>query len=338
VTSRRAFLAASIAATASPFVAAAQPPTKIWRIGYLGPVSPSAGAPLLDSFRQGLRELGYAEGQNISIDYRWAEGRPDRFPALAVELTQLKVDVIVTYNNAGVAALQRATRTIPIVFASVGDPVGSGYVASLARPGGNITGFTGLSEEVSPKWVELLREAVPTVFRVAVLTVSRTLAVYPDRRECSDQNCRLWQQIEGAARAVKAIPQLHAIAGPDEIEHAFANLIKDRAQGLIVLPHAVTNANRARIASLAAGHRLPGMYPDSEYVEAGGLMSYAPNYSDQHRRAATFVDKILKGAKPADLPIEQPTKFELVVNMKTAKALGLTIPQLILARADRVID
>jgi len=337
VTSRRAFLAASIAATASPFVAGAQPPTKTWRIGYLGPVSPSAGARLLESFRQGLRELGYAEGQNISIDYRWAEGRPDQFPALAAELTQLKVDVIVTYNNAGVAALQRATRTIPIVFASVGDPVESGYAASLARPGGNITGLTGLTEEVSRKWIELLREAVPTVFRVAVLTVSRTLAVNPDRRECSDQNCRLWQQIEGAAKAVKAIPQLHAIAGPDEIEHAFANLIKDRAQGLIVLPHAVTNANRARIASLAAGHRLPGTYPDSEYVEAGGLMSYAPNYSDQHRRAATFVDKILKGAKPADLPIEQPTKFELVVNMKTAKALGLTIPQSILTRADTVI-
>ncbi len=175
MTSRRAFLAAS-AAAASPFVAAAQPPTKTWRIGYLGPVSPSAGARLLESFRQGLRELGYAEGQNISIDYRWAEGRPDQFPALAVELTQLKVDVIVTYNNASVSALQRATRTIPIVFASVADPVASGFAASLARPGGNITGFTGLADEVSRKWVELLREAVPTVFRVAVLTVSRTLA------------------------------------------------------------------------------------------------------------------------------------------------------------------
>ena len=280
----------------------------------------------------------YITGQNISIDYRWAEGRPDRFPALAVELTQLKVDVIVTYNNAAVAALQRATQTIPIVMVNVGDPVGSGYVASLARPGGNITGFSTLSEELSPKWVELLREAVPTVFRVAVLTVSRTLTLYPDRPGCSDQNCRLWLVIESAAKAVKAIPQLHAIAGPDEIEHAFANLIKDRAQGLIVLPHAVTNANRARIASLAAGHRLPGMYPDSEYVEAGGLMSYAPNYSDLHRRAATFVDKILKGAKPADLPIEQPTKFELVVNLKTAKALGITIPQSVLLRTDNVIE
>ena len=341
MTSRRAFLAASIAATASPFVAAAQPPTKTWRIGYLGPVSPSAGARLLESFRQGLRELGYVEGQNISIDYRWAEGRPDRFPALAVELTQLKVDVIVTYNNASVAALRRATRTIPIVMVNVGDPVASGFVASLAQPGGNITGSTSLSEEVSRKWVELLREAVPTVFRVAVLTVSRTLAVNPlssDRRGCSDQNCRLWHEIEGAAKAVKATPQLHAIAGPDEIEHAFANLIMGSAQGLIVLPHAVTNANRARIVSLAAGHRLPGMYPDSEYVEAGGLMSYAPNYSDMHRRAATFVDKILKGAKPADLPIEQPTKFELVVNLKTAKALGITIPQSVLLRTDKVIE
>jgi putative tryptophan/tyrosine transport system substrate-binding protein len=341
VTSRRAFLAASIAATASPFVAGAQPPTKTWRIGYLGPVSPSGGARLLESFRQGLRELGYAEGQNISIDYRWAEGRPDRFPALAVELTQLKVDVIVTYSNAGVAALQKATRTIPIVFASAADPVASGYAASLARPGGNITGFAGLTEEVSRKWVELLREAVPTVFRVAVLTVSRDLAVnslISDRRGCSDQNCRLWLEIEGAAKAVKAIPQLHTIAGPDEIEQAFANLIKGSAQGLIVLPHAVTNANRARIVSLAAGHRLPGIYPDSEYVEAGGLMSYAPNSSDQHRRAATYVDKILKGTTPADLPIEQPTKFELVVNLKTAKVLGISIPQSVLLRTDKVIE
>jgi putative ABC transport system substrate-binding protein len=332
VTSRRAFLAASIAATASPFVAAAQPPTKTWRIGYLGPVSPSAGARLLESFRQGLRELGYVEGQNISIDYRWAEGRPDRLPALAVELTQLKVDVIVAYSNAAVGALQKATRTVPIVFATVGDPVASGFAASLARPGGNITGITSLADETSRKWIELLREAVPTVFRVAVLMVTQNLA------ECSNQNCRLWQVIEGAAKAVKAIPQPHAIAGPDEIEHAFANLIKDRAQGLIVLPHAVTNANRARIVNLAAGYRLPGMYPSSEYVEAGGLMSYGPNPYDQHRRAATFVDKILKGAKPADLPIEQPTKFELVVNMKTAKTLGITIPQSLLLRADEVIQ
>ena len=338
MTSRRAFLAASIAATASPFVAAAQPRTKTWRIGYLGPVSPSAGARLLESFRQGLRELGYAEGQNISIDYRWAEGRPERFPALAAELTQLKVDVIVTYSNASVAALQRATQTIPIVFANAGDPVASGFAASLARPGGNITGFANLADEVSRKWLELLREAVPTVFRVAVLTLSRDLAVDPNRRECSNQNCRLWQVIETSAKATKAIPLLYAIAGPDEIEHAFTNLIKARAQGLIVLPNAVTNANRARIVSLAAGHRLPGMYPYSEYVEAGGLMSYGPNYSDQHRRAATYVDKILKGAHPRDLPIQQPTMFELAVNIKTAKELGITIPQTVLMRVDKTFE
>ena len=338
MTSRRAFLAASIAATASRFVAAAQPRTKTWRIGYLGAASPSAGARLLESFLQGLRELGYVEGQNISIDYRWAEGRPDRFPPLAAELTQLKVDVIVTYNNAGVAALQRATQTIPIVFAGAADPVANGYAASLARPGGNITGFTTLNDEVCRKWLELLREAVPTVFRVAVLTVSRTLAVNPDLRECSDQNCRLWQVIEGGAKTMKAIPQLHAIAGPGEIEQAFANLIKGNAQGLIVLPHAVTNAHRARIVSLAAGHRLPGMFPDSEYVEAGGLMSYSSKTSDQHRRAATYVDKILKGAHPRDLPIQQPTTFELTVNMKTAKALGITIPQTVLMRVDKTIE
>jgi putative tryptophan/tyrosine transport system substrate-binding protein len=326
VTTRRAFLAASVALTVAPF-AAAQPPAKSWRIGYLGPVSPSAGARLLESFRQGLRELSYVEGQNISIEYRWAEGRPDRFPALAVELTQLRVDVIVTYNNPAVAALQQATRSIPIVVANMGDPVGSGFVASLARPGGNITGFTGLSEELSRKWLELLREAAPRVSRVAVLTVSRTPA--------ADTG---WRQIHGAAKALQVTPRRHEIAGPDEIEHAFASLIKGRAQGLIVLPHAVTNAHRTQIVSLAAEHRLPGMYPDSQYVEAGGLMSYAANFSDLHRRAATFVDKILKGARPADLPIQQPTTFELAINLRRAKALGLTIPPSMRLRAEQIIE
>ncbi len=328
VTSRRAFLTASIAVTVAPFAAAVQPPAKIWRIGYLGPVSPSAGARLLESFRQGLRELGYVEGQNIVIDYRWAEGRPDRFPALAAELTQLRVDAIVTYNNAAVAALQQATRTIPIVVANMGDPVGSGFVASLARPGGNITGFSGLSEELSRKWVELLREAAPKVSRVAVLTVSQTPAAHNTR----------WREIQGAAKALKATPQRHEIAGPEEIERVFASLIKGRAQGLIVLPHAVTNARRTQIVSLAAEHRLPGMYPDSQYVEAGGLMSYAANFSDLHRRAATFVDKILKGARPADLPIQRPTTFELAINLRAAKALGLTLPPSLLLRADQVIQ
>jgi putative tryptophan/tyrosine transport system substrate-binding protein len=324
---RRAFLVGGITVIVAPSVAVAQPRTTIRRIGYLGPLSASAGARLLESFRQGLRDLGYVEGRNIWIDYRWAEGRPDRFPALAAELTQLNVELIVTYNNPGVAALQQATRTIPIVAANMGDPVGSGFAASLARPGGNITGLSGLSEELSRKWVELLREAVPTVVRVAVLVVSKTPA--------ADSQ---WRAIEGAATTVNAIPQRYEIGGPDDIEHAFVSLIKGRAQGLIVLPHAVTSARRTRIVSLAAGHRLPGMYPDSQYVEAGGLMSYAANFVELHRHAAAYVDKILKGAKPADLPVEQPTRFELVVNHGTAKAFGLTIPQSVLARADHIIE
>jgi putative ABC transport system substrate-binding protein len=325
---RRTFLCGlALGALGAPLASEAQPAAKIARIGYLGPVSPSAGARLLESFRQGLRELGYVEGQNILIDYRWADGRPDRFPALAAELTQLRVDAIVTYNNPAVAALQQATRTIPIIVANMGDPVGSGFVSSLARPGGNITGFSGLSEELSRKWVELLREAVPRVSRIAVLTVSQTPAADTQ-----------WREIQGAAQASKATPQRHEIPGPDEIGHVFASLVKGRAQGLIVLPHAVTNARRTQIVTLAAEHRLPGMYPDSQYVEAGGLMSYAANFSDLHRRAATVVDKILKGARPADLPIQQPTTFELAINLKTAKVLGLTIPPSLLLRADQVIE
>jgi putative tryptophan/tyrosine transport system substrate-binding protein len=325
---RRHFLLTSLAgAVCAPLAAAAQPPAKIPRIGYLGPTSSSAGARLLESFRQGLHELGYVEGQNIFVDYRWAEGMPGRLPTLAAELIQLRVDAIVTYNNAAVAALQQATRTIPIVVANMGDPVGSGLVTSLARPGGNITGFSGLAEQLSGKWVALLREAEPKVSRVAVLAVSQT----PAHRT-------MWIEVQGAAKALTMTSQRQEVAGPDEIEHALASLVKGRAQALIVLPHAVTNARRAQIVGLAAKHRLPGMYPDGQYVEAGGLMSYAANFSDLHRRAATFVDKILKGARPADLPVEQPTKFELVINLKTAKALGLTIPQALLLRADQVIE
>jgi len=322
------FLASLVLALlAAPLAAAAQPPSKIPRIGYLGADSPSAGAPLLEAFRQGLRELGYIEGQNIFIDYRWAEGRPDRFPTLAAELIQLKVDVIVTRSNAGVAALQQATRTTPIVVTGMGDPVGSGFVASLARPGGNITGFSSLSEELGGKWLELLKEAVPNVSRVAVLAVSQTSA---QRTQ--------WRKIQAAAQALKVTPQRQEVAGPDEIEHAFAGFNKARAQGLVVLPHAVTIERRTQIVGLAAKHRLPVMYPSSLFVEAGGLMSYGANQADLHRRAATYVDKVLKGAKPADLPVQQPTRFELVLNMKTAKALGIKFPQTILIRAEQVIQ
>ena len=328
---RRAASAAAlalVAIVAAPSVADTQPPPKIPRIGYLGPVSPTEGAVLLESFRQGLRELGYVEGQNIFMDYRWAEGRPDRMSVLAAELAKLRVDVIVTYNNATVAALQKATQTIPIVAASMGDPVGSGFVASLARPGGNITGFTSLSHDLHRKWVELLSEAVPKISRIAVLAVS----------QAPTANQPFWLELQGAARVLKLTIQRQDVAGPDDIQLAFDRLVEDRAQGLIVLAHAITNARRPQIVSLAAKHRLPGMYPDSEYVKAGGLMSYTADYSDLHRRAATYVDRLLKGAKPEDLPVQQTTKFELVINLKTATALGLMIPPSFLLRADKTIE
>jgi putative ABC transport system substrate-binding protein len=312
---------------AAPLAAGAQQPPKIPRIGYLGTTGASAGARYLESFRKRLRELGYVEGQNILLEYRWAEGRPDRFPALAGELVQLRVDVIVTGTNIAVAAVQQATQSIPIVVAGMGDPVGSGFVASFARPGGNITGFSTLSEELPGKWLELLREAVPKVSRVAVLALSQS----PSQRA-------FWTGIQGAAKALKVTPQRVEVAGPDEIDPAFARFITGRAQGLIVLPNAVTIARRTQIVGLAAKHRLPGMYPFSPFVDDGGLMSYGTDFPDLFRRTATYVDKILKGAKPADLPVEQPTRFELVINTKTAKALGLTIPPSVLVRADRVIQ
>jgi putative ABC transport system substrate-binding protein len=319
-------LLAALAILGVPLATGAQPPPKIPRIGYLGAYTPSAGARFLGAFQQGLRELGYVEGQNIFVDYRWAEGRPDRFAALAAELIQLRVDVIVTSSNPGVAALQQATRTIPIVVAAMGDPVGSGFVASLARPGGNITGFSVQAEDLGGKWVELLREAAPKVSRVAVLA-SQTQA-----------HRTIWTEIQAAAQALKVTPQRQEVAGPDEIEHAFASFTKARAQGLIVLPHAIMTERRMRIVDLAAKHRLPGMYPFREFAEAGGLMSYGPNLPDSFRRAATYVDKILKGAKPADLPVQQPMRFELVLNMKTAKSLGIKFPPTIMVRTDQVIQ
>jgi putative tryptophan/tyrosine transport system substrate-binding protein len=306
--------------------AEAQQPKNVPRIGYLSPFTPSASAALLEAFRQGLRELGYVEGRNISIDYRWAEGTPDRFPALAAELISLRVDVIVTQSNQAVAALQQATRTIPIVVVAMGDPVGSGFVASLARPGGNITGFSNLAEELAGKWLELLKEAAPKLSRVAVLAVSQTTA-----------HRTFWAEIQGVAQTLKVTPQRVEIAGPDEIEHALTSLVGGRPQGLIVLPHAVTFDRRTQIVALAAKHHLPGMYSASLYVEAGGLMSYGTSLTDLSRRTATYVDKILKGTKPADLPVEQPVKFELVINLKAAEQIGLTIPPNVLARADKVI-
>jgi putative tryptophan/tyrosine transport system substrate-binding protein len=234
--------------------------------------------------------------------------------------------VIVAGASQSALAAKQATKTIPVVFHGVGDPVGSGFVASLARPGGNITGFSNESEEFAGKWVELLSEAMPKISRVTVLAVSQTAS-----------HRSYWAKIQAASQVLKVNPQRQEVAGPDEIEHAFASLVKGRSQGLIVLPHAVTIERRTQIVSLAAKNRLPAMYPFSLFVEAGGLMSYGTSLADLHRRAATYVEKILKGTKPADLPVEQPTKFELVINLKTAKQIGLTIPPNVLARADKVI-
>ena len=307
-------------------VVQAQQPEKIARIGYLGAFTPSAGASLLDAFRQGLREFGYVEGQNIFIDYRWAEGKPDRLPVAAAELVNIRAEVIVTQSNAAAAALQQATKTIPIIVAGMGDPVESGFVASLARPGRNMTGFSNQAEQFAGKWLELLTETAPKMSRVAVLAVFQTVS-----------HATYWREIQATAQTSKVTPQRQDIAGPDEIDDAFMKLNKDRPQGIIVLPHAVTIERRLQIAHLVTKNRLPAIYPFGLFAEAGGLMSYGANLADLHRRAATYVNKILKGAKPTDLPVEQPTKFDLVINLKTAKQIGLTIPPNVLARADRVI-
>ena len=303
----------------------AQAPAKVHRIGFLSPRSPTDNPHLLEAFRQGLRELGYVEGQNIAIEYRFGEGRPERLPALAADLVRLKVDVIVTGAPPAPEAAKQATSTIPIVFAVTGDPVAQGLVASLARPGGNITGLANLAQEVVGKQLELLKEVAPKVSRVAVL-----------QNPSNHAHPFVLRQAEGAARALGL--QLHIVQArtPAAIDAAFAAMRSQRAGGVLVLRDSLFSAQRTQIAALAAKSRLPAVYGLREEAEAGGLMAYGANVPLMYRRAATYVDKILKGAKPADLPVEQPTKFELVVNLKTAKALGLTIPQSILVRADEV--
>jgi putative ABC transport system substrate-binding protein len=327
---RRCWLVVALILAAMLFAlcssAEAQQTTKIPRIGYLGAFTPSAGASLLEAFRQGLRDTGYIEGRNIFIDYRWTEGMPDRLAALAAELINLKAEVIVTQSNAAATALQRATKTIPVIVAGMGDPVESGFVTSLSRPGGNITGFSNQAEEFAGKWIQMLSETVPRSSRIAVLAVSGIVS-----------HRTYWAEIQATAQSFKIVPQRHELAGPDEIEAALANLMKGRPQGMIVLPNAVTIERRKQIAQLAEKNQLPAIYPFSLFAEAGGLMSYGANLVDLQRRAALYVDKILKGTKPADLPVEQPTKFELVINLKTAKQIGLTIPPNVLARADKVI-
>ena len=316
--------------SASLGTAAAQPPAKGPRVGYLSPGSSSDPARLrrFDAFRQGLRELGYVEGQNIAIESRWAEGKYERYPPLVGDLVRSKVDVIVTVGGAATKAAQQVTRTIPIVMSVVIDPVGSGLVTSLARPGGNVTGITMIAPDLVAKHLELLKEAVPKLSRVALLS-------NPDNPGSAPQLV----QAEIAARALAVRLQALEARNPQEINNAFEAMTKERAGALLILADAILGVNqRKQIAELAVKARLPAIYGVTEYAQAGGLMVYGANLLDLERRAATFVDKILKGAKPADLPVEQPTKFELIINLRTAKAIGLTIPPSLLQRADQIID
>jgi putative ABC transport system substrate-binding protein len=314
----------------APLAGEAQQPGKVARIGYLS-TNLAATPQIQEAFRQGLRDLGYVEGRNVVIEYRDAEGKSERLPALAAELVALKVDVIVAAaGNHITLVAKQATSTLPIVFAAASDPVAGGLVTSLARPGSNVTGTAVISPELVGKRLELLTQAVPGVSRVAVLRLSGALG---ERVEKDMLN-----QADVAARALGVRLQFIEVRGPAEFDRAFSDMTRARADALTVLPSNVFLREHRRLVDLAAKHRLPAVYTVKEYVDAGGLMAYGPNLADVVRRAATYVDKILKGAKPADLPVEQPTKFELVINLKTAKALGLTIPPSLLGRADQVIQ
>jgi len=306
--------------------AVAQQPTKIPRIGYLSAASPSTNQTRIEAFRRGLRNLGYVEHKNIVIEYRYAEGNLARIPALAAELVRLKVDVIVTSGSVNTRAAKQETATIPIVMAQDPDPIGNGFVASLSRPGGNITGLSNLNRELSGKRLELLMEVVPKLSHVAVFGTSTFPGNAQDLRE-----------VEFSAGTFGIQIQYLDVLSPRDIESAFQSATEGSVEAVLGLGGPVLNPQRARVVELARKRGLPAMYSIREYVEAGGLMSYGVNVTDLDWRAATYVDKILKGAKPADLPVEQPTKFELMINLKAAKQIGLTIPPNVLARADRVI-
>ena len=305
-------------------IAEAQQPKKVPRIGYLG--SGSRSSAVVEAFQQGLRDLGYIEGQNIAIEYRSTEGMAERLPNLAAELVRLKVDIIVVGGSPATQAARNATKTIPIVMTNVTGPVEIGLVASLAHPGGNVTGLSNVGSDLGGKQLELLKEASPKISRVAILSDS----AIPGNA--------LWLgEMKVAAETLRITLQPVDVHHPDDFERAFSAIKNEHANALSALRNAVNINYRARIVDFAAKSRLPAMYPDREDVEAGGLMSYGPNFADLFRRAATYVDKILKGAKPADLPVEQPMKFEFVINLKTAKQIGLIVTQSMLYRADKVI-
>jgi putative ABC transport system substrate-binding protein len=327
---RRTFLGTlGLSVLALPLAAEAQPAAKVPRIGYLGPTL-AANPHMVEAFLQGLRDLGYVEGRNVVIEYRSAEGKLERYPALVAELVALKVDVIFVPGTPAAVAAKQATRTLPIVFAAAADPVADGLVTSLARPGANVTGLSSFSPDLVGKRLELLKQAVPGVSRVAVLWQPG------GQGERTDKD--LLKRADVAARALELQLQVVEVRGPADFDRVFSNMTRARAGALTVLGTPMFFTERRRLVDLAAKNRLPAVYTSREFVDAGGLMAYGANTADLVRRAATYVDKILKGAKPADLPVEQPTKFELVINLKTAKALGLTILPSLLGRADEVVQ
>ena len=331
VISRRAVLRGIVLALlAAPLAARAQPGATVYRIGFLGNVPPTkdpVSRPFFSAFVQGLREAGWVEGRNTTIEWRYADGRIERFPDLVAELVRLKVDVIVTSSLPAAQAAKQATTTIPIVAIGISDPVGQGLIVSLGRPGGNITGFATSFPELAAKRLQLLKEVLPKTSRVTVL-----------RNPANPGNIRIWNEVQVAGRTLGVTLHAGDVRRPDDLQGAFAAMIKERSQGLLVVDDPLFVLHRRPIVEFAAKQRLPAIYPFRDHVEAGGLMAYGLNLPDLARRGATSVDKILKGAKPADMPVELPTTFELIINLKTAKLLGLTIPPSMLARADQIIE
>ena len=322
---RREFLAFLAVVAALPLEASAQ--SRIPRIGFMGNSTAALEANLLDAFREGLRELGYEEGRNIIIEYRWADGKYEQFPVLVAELIASKVDVIVTAGTPAALAVKKATTAVPLVMVAVGDPVGTGLVPSLARPGGNLTGLSSIAPDLEGKRLQLLREVVPALSHVAMFINSLNPFHVSSMKQARD-----------AAQTMGIKLQLHDIRKSEDLDDAFAAIQKERPDALLILADRVFLHNRHRIVDFTIEQRLPNVNAYKELVEVGGLMSYGPSYEDMHKRAAIYVDKILKGAKPADLPIEQPSKFTFIVNLKAAKALGITVPSQLLGLVDQLIE